>query len=155
MFVKCDKLTDLPWKYTPRNDFCVWFETSKFAFPLILGEIVSDPRQGKDRFRMLLQAVALARAIFALRKAGSAQYPFIVAVYLTQNMTAERYIVMKVRSEEPDKVVHRFSINAILFIFLRFLSPRKYLILLKKMVLLPSSARCTTSHLYSNPLLIN
>ena len=155
MFVKCDKLADLPRKYTPRNDFCVWFETSGFAFPLILGEIVSDPDKGKDRFRMLLQAVALARVIFALRKAGSTQYPFIVAVYLTQDMTAERYIVMKLRSEEPDKVVHRFNNNAILFIFLRFLSPRKYSILLRQTVLLTSSARCTTSHLYLNPFLIN
>ena len=109
MFVKCDEMADLPRKYTPKHDFCVWFETSRFALPLILGEIVSE----KGRFFMLLQAVALARVIFALRKAGSTQYPFIVAVYLKQNMTAERYIVMKVRLEEPDEVVHRLSINTI------------------------------------------
>jgi hypothetical protein len=118
MFIKCDVMADLPRKYTPRNDFCVWFEKSKsfkFALPLIIGEVVSEKNE-KDRYRMLLQAVALARLVFALRKSGATKNPFIIAVYLTKYMTAERYIVMKLHSDF-DEVVHRLSINAILFIF--------------------------------------
>jgi hypothetical protein len=114
MFVKCSAMADLPRKYTPKNDFCVWFEKSgRFALPLIIGEVVSF-KDEKDRYRMLLQAVALARLIFALRKSGSTEQPFIVAVYLTRSMTADRYIVMKLHSGS-DEVVHRLSINAILF----------------------------------------
>ena len=142
-------MADLPRKYTPRNDFGVWFDKFGFSLPLILGEIVSFSNE-KDRYRMLLQAIALARLIFTLcnRKSGSTKHPFIVAVYLKQSMTAERYILMKLNSES-DEVVHRLSIITILFTFLRYLFPRKILILLKKMVPLISNARCTTSNLCS------
>jgi hypothetical protein len=120
MFVKCDAMAELPRKYTPKNDFCVWFEKSgSFALPLIIGEVVSFPSE-KDRYRMLLQAVALARLTFALRKSGSTEHPFIGAVYLTRLMTAERYIVMKLHSGS-DEVVYQLSINSIFLIFLRFL----------------------------------
>ena len=120
---------------------------------LIIGEIVSF-KDEKDRYRVLLQA--LARLVFALLKSGSAENPFIVAVYLTRHLTDKRlgYIVMKLHSES-DEVVHRLSIKAILYIFLTFLFRARNLILLKKMMLLFSSARCTTSHPLSNALSIN
>ena len=83
--VPCDAMVDLPYKYTPKNDFCVWFEKfGSFALPLIIGKVVSF-RSGKDRYHtMLLQAVALAQLTFALRKSGSTEHPFIVAVYLSR-----------------------------------------------------------------------
>jgi len=60
-----------------------------------------------------LQSVALARLVFELRKSGSTEHPFIVAIYLTKKMIVERYIVMKVEKlapksdskEKPDEVV--------------------------------------------------
>ena len=114
MFIKCGGMAELPRKFTPRNDFCVWFQKSgSFALPLILGEVVSFPNE-KARYRMLLQGIALARLIFALRKSGSTEHPFIVAVYLARRMTVKRYILMKLHSES-DEVVHRLSINAITY----------------------------------------
>ena len=96
-------MAKLPRKYTPKNDFSVWLERSGFTLPLIIGEIVSFLNE-KDRYRMLLQAVALARLVFALHKSGSTKQLFIVAIYLTRDMIAERYIVMKSHAES-DKVV--------------------------------------------------
>ena len=87
---------------------------------------------------MLLQAVALSRLIFALCKSGSTERPFIVAVYLTRCLTAEGYIVMKLHWSS---MIHRLSNNTILYILPRFLFPTRDLILLKKMVLILSSAR--------------
>lgn len=98
-------MADLPLKYCPRNDFCVWFERERgsVALPLVIGEIISQLNE-KDRFRMLLQAIALARLVSELRKSKSKIQPFIVAIYLTGDMVAERYIVMK-EGATSDKVV--------------------------------------------------
>jgi hypothetical protein len=104
MFVKCDAMADLPRKYSPRNDFCVRFKTSEVTLPLVIGEVVSF-RDEKDRFRMLLQAIALARLVSELRKPGSTEHPFIVAIYLSKEMIAERYIVMKSRAESDEVVL--------------------------------------------------
>ena len=110
MFIKCDTFANLPQKYTPKNDFCVQFEKPEsFALPLIIGEVVSEKVE-KGRYRMLLQAIALARLVFALRKSGSTEHPFITAVYLTKDMTAEIYIVMKLHSDS-DEVVHRLRVS--------------------------------------------
>jgi VIT1/CCC1 family predicted Fe2+/Mn2+ transporter len=101
MFVECEALANLPQKYFPRNDFCVWFQRERsgnFALPLIIGEIISHSNE-MDRYRMLLQAVALARLISALRS-DSTEHLFIVAIYLTKDLAAERYIVMKSRSSD-------------------------------------------------------
>jgi hypothetical protein len=110
MFVKCDAMAHLPRKYTPRNDFCVWFKMSEsvqVTLPLVIGEVVSF-RDEKDRFRMLLQAIALARLVSELRKPGSTEQLFIVAVYLTKELTAERYIVMKCRAGSEEVVLQHY-----------------------------------------------
>jgi hypothetical protein len=105
MFVKCDGMANLPRKYVPKNDFCVWFKRwGRSALPLVIGEVVSFYDE-KDRFRMLLQAIALARLIFELRKSGSTEQLFIVAIYLTKDLTAERYILMKSRAESDEVVL--------------------------------------------------
>ena len=117
MFISCKAMADLPRKYAPKNDFCVWFEKSEsVALPLIIGEVVSEIDEN-ERYQMLLQAVALARLVFKLRKPGSTGHPFIIAVYLTKFMTAERFIVMKLHSDS-DEVLHPISINAIHLIFI-------------------------------------
>jgi hypothetical protein len=105
MFIECHAMADLPLKYCPRNDFCIWFERERgsVALPLVIGEIVSQQNE-KDRFRMLLQAIALARLVSEIRKPKSKVQPFIVAVYVTGDMVAERYIVMK-EGASSDKVL--------------------------------------------------
>jgi hypothetical protein len=105
MFIECHAMGDLPLKYCPKNDFCIWFEREggSIALPLVIGEVISHQDE-KDRFRMLLQAIALARLVSELRKSKSEVQPFIVAIYVTGDMVAERYIVMKVGTTS-DKVV--------------------------------------------------
>lgn len=79
----------------PASDFSVWFR--ELDLPLIIAEVIPE-RSEQDRYRMLLQAIALARLVFYLRRPESATHPFIVAIYLTANLNAERYIVMKTGS---------------------------------------------------------
>jgi hypothetical protein len=100
LFIVCKNMSDLPRRYNPSSDFSIWFQ--RFSLPLIIGEIISGKDQ-QDRYRMLVQAVALARVVFALTKPDSAP-PFIVAIYLTEEMVAERYILMKKPVAEPDQV---------------------------------------------------
>ena len=98
-------MAKLPGKYSPRNDFCVWFKKrGSVGLPLVIGEVVSCPNE-KDRFRMLLQAIALARLVSELRKSESTEQLFIVAIYMTKELTAERYIVMKSRAESDEVIL--------------------------------------------------
>lgn len=92
LFLSCPVMSGLPLKCTPRSDSSVWHQ--KLDSPLIIAEVISIKNE-QDRYRMLLQAIALACLLFELRKPNSGAHPFIVAVYLTATMTAERYIVMK------------------------------------------------------------
>lgn len=91
----------LPRKYTPKSDISVLLQ--ELDLPLIIGEIVSQTNE-QDRYRMLLHAIALARLVVELRRPESTARPFIVAIYLTANLTAERYIIMKTEEVVPEKV---------------------------------------------------
>ncbi|KDR73207.1 hypothetical protein GALMADRAFT_724722 [Galerina marginata CBS 339.88] len=91
LFVSCPTMSTVPRKYTPVSDFSVWFRN--LDLPLVIAEVI--PERSEDRYRMLLQAIALARLVFYLRRPESAAHPFVVAIHLTANMIAERYIVMK------------------------------------------------------------
>ncbi|TDL13329.1 hypothetical protein BD410DRAFT_847064 [Rickenella mellea] len=72
-------------KYFPKNDF--WLAPDK-GRPRILGEVVSD-KQERDRIRMLLQcAVAARTANLFEQQQGSV----VMAIYLTNDYTAERYL---------------------------------------------------------------
>jgi hypothetical protein len=98
MFFKCGAMADLPRSRSILNKMTSASGSKKSpeALPCLwaLGEVVSRQNE-KGRFRMLLQAIAMARLIFALYKLGFTEHPFIVPVYLTPELTAERYNVMK------------------------------------------------------------
>jgi len=53
---------------------------------------------------MLLHAIALARPVVELHRPESTACPFIVTIYLTMGLTAERYIIMKMEKVMPEKV---------------------------------------------------
>ncbi|KIJ05250.1 hypothetical protein PAXINDRAFT_103854 [Paxillus involutus ATCC 200175] len=96
---------DLPWqfpiflntedeptwcKFTPKSD---WSITSpNFLCPFVICEVVSI-RSEADRWRMLVEAIPIARAGYQLMKRRSSRDFFVVAIYLRANLTAERYIV--------------------------------------------------------------
>ena len=75
-------------KYRPKSDCMV--TSISFLCPFIISEVISN-EQETDRHRMLLQAIATAQAGQYLMKTG--ERFFVVAIYLTANLTAERYIV--------------------------------------------------------------
>ena len=91
----------LPRKHTPKSTFSVLLQ--ELDLPLIIGEIVS-PTKEQNRYRMLLHAISLARLVVELRGPESTARPFIVAIYLTASLTAERYIIMKTEKVVPEKV---------------------------------------------------
>ncbi|KAG5638069.1 hypothetical protein H0H81_002037 [Sphagnurus paluster] len=95
LFISCPAMSDIPWTYTPASDFSVWCE--KLNLPLIIAEVVSK-KEKQDRYRMLVQAISLARLAFQLRRPGSTAHPFIVAIYMTDVMIVERYILMQIES---------------------------------------------------------
>lgn len=84
----------------PKSDLSVTVQD--FLCPLMLCEVVSDPDE-RDRWRMLVQAIAAARVGYCLEKRHMPDKPFfITAVYLRGVMTAQRYIVMQM--DETGKV---------------------------------------------------
>lgn len=85
-----------------------------FLFPFLISEVISQGDE-RDRYRMLLQAIAVARAGQYLMRAGAPMRFFVVAVYLRANLTAERYVVTtesdtnterEDRTEPRQKVCH-------------------------------------------------
>jgi len=65
-----------------------------FLCTFLISEVVSDGYES-DRFRMLLEAIAVARAGQYSTRQG--QF-FVVAVYLWANLIVERYVVANVGS---------------------------------------------------------
>jgi hypothetical protein len=63
-----------------------------FLFPFLISEVISQ-RNEQDRYCMLLQAIAVARAGQYLMEADAPMRFFVVAVYLRADLTAERYVV--------------------------------------------------------------
>jgi len=66
----------------------------KFEIPFVISEVVSDKGEA-DRCRMLVEAIALARAGQFLLQSGSKKRFFVVAIYVDADMVASRYIVMQ------------------------------------------------------------
>jgi len=89
MFISSFAAPDNWRKFTPNSDFSVI--SKAFLCPFIIAEIVSQP-QGKDRFRMLVEGLAAVRAGQYLLKSNTRKF-FVVAIYLTANLRAERYIL--------------------------------------------------------------
>ncbi|KAG5650424.1 hypothetical protein H0H81_012315 [Sphagnurus paluster] len=95
LFVSLSAMSELPRKYTPASDFSVWFR--QLSLPLIIAEVVPK-KEKQDRYRMLVQAISLARLAFHLRRPGSTAHPFIVSIYMTAGMIVKRYILMQTES---------------------------------------------------------
>ncbi|KIJ58017.1 hypothetical protein HYDPIDRAFT_190913 [Hydnomerulius pinastri MD-312] len=78
-------------KFTPKNGFMV--TSTSHSIPFLISEVIPNSNE-QDRYRMLLQAVATARAGCFLMKHNSMKKFFVVAIHVTNELTAERYIVM-------------------------------------------------------------
>ncbi|KIJ59603.1 hypothetical protein HYDPIDRAFT_33043 [Hydnomerulius pinastri MD-312] len=79
-------------KFTPKSNFMV--SSDAYCIPFVISEVISDKSQSV-RYRMLVQAIATARAGRFLLKNGAQGKFFVVAIYLRKHMVAERYIVMQ------------------------------------------------------------
>ncbi|KAG2134466.1 hypothetical protein DEU56DRAFT_809215, partial [Suillus clintonianus] len=78
------------YQFHPRSDLIVSSPLS--CFPFLFCEIISQ-KEEEDRYRMLLQAITVARAGQFLMGDGAPKPFFVVAIYLRANLTAERYVV--------------------------------------------------------------
>ena len=65
----------------------------QFEIPFVISEVISDKKE--DRCKMLVEAIALARAGRFLLRSGSKKRFFVVAIYVDAGMVASRYIVMQ------------------------------------------------------------
>ena len=75
--------------------------SSLHQIPFVICEVISDPYQS-DRFRMLVQAAALARTGQLLLRSTSRKKFFVVAIYVDAKMIVSRYIVMKTESGDSE-----------------------------------------------------
>ncbi|OJA13562.1 hypothetical protein AZE42_13275 [Rhizopogon vesiculosus] len=96
IFLSTEHQPDSWCQFRPRSDFMV--SSRLFLCPFLISEIVSQDDEA-DRYRMLLQAIAVARAGQYLIRHGSPMRFFVVAIYLRANLTAERYIVTNIGPE--------------------------------------------------------
>ncbi|KAI5992897.1 kinase-like domain-containing protein [Pisolithus albus] len=96
-------------KYTPKSNLVVSSAGHLIPFFVSVISMASE----EDRFRMLLQAIAVARAGKKLLKNTSERNFFVVAVYLSEKMVASRYIVMQTGrdAEDPDRVYQRKAVS--------------------------------------------
>lgn len=89
MFISSLEAPDSWRKFTPNSDFSVI--SKAFLCPFIIAEIVSQPQE-EDRYRMLVEGIAAVRAGQYLSKSPAHRF-FVVAIYLTADLHAERYIL--------------------------------------------------------------
>ena len=88
-----------------------------FQIPFVISEVISQKNES-DRFRMLVEAIALARTGQYLLKSNSKRKFFAVAIYVDARMVVSRYIVMQTGDSEKkpvsvnDIVVLSYSRNA-------------------------------------------
>jgi hypothetical protein len=62
-------------------------------------------KKEEDRYRMLLQAIAVARVGQFLMVDGAPKPFFVVAIYVCANLTAERYVITNTTPTEEGEVV--------------------------------------------------
>ncbi|KAG1794435.1 uncharacterized protein HD556DRAFT_1370351 [Suillus plorans] len=89
-------------KFSPASD-CMVSSTS-FLCPFMICQVVSQ-RSESDRFRMLVQGIALARVGQCFMPSG--EKFFVVAIYLRENLTAERYIVTQPGADRKVFIVQK------------------------------------------------
>ncbi|KAL4062964.1 kinase-like domain-containing protein [Scleroderma citrinum] len=92
LFLHSNTDSNVFFKFTPRSDFGVVYR--EYLCPLVISETISQKKES-DRWRMLLQAIAAARAGHFLMRRGTEKHFFVVAIYLRATLEAERYIVMQ------------------------------------------------------------
>ena len=102
IFVSQALTPDLWEKYKPNSDLSVI--SPGFLCPFVICEVISQTDK-EDRFRMLLQGVAVVRVGNYLMKSGSKRPFFIVAIYFTNMLVAERYIMIQVEPDDPKSKV--------------------------------------------------
>ncbi|KAG1789319.1 kinase-like domain-containing protein [Suillus plorans] len=78
--------------------------STSFLCPFMICEVVSQ-RSESDRFRMLVQGIALARVGQCFMPSG--EKFFVVAIYLRANLTAERYIVTQPGADRKVFIVQK------------------------------------------------
>ncbi|KAG1734454.1 uncharacterized protein EDB91DRAFT_1250976 [Suillus paluster] len=93
IFLGTPDLPDARCKFRPRSDFMVL--SPKFLCPFLISEVVSQEKE-EDQYRMLLQAITVARAGQYLIRKGAPVHFFVVAIYLRANLTVERYVVANI-----------------------------------------------------------
>lgn len=114
-----------------------------FLCPFLISEVVSQ-KDEQDRCRMLVQAIAAARAGRYLIREGAEIQFFVVAIYLRANLTVERYVVANIGQGMQ---VCRSCRGFIFFPHgkIRFTLPRKISTLPRQMVQSHSLAKCIIS----------
>ncbi|KAN0081576.1 hypothetical protein V8E55_009200 [Tylopilus felleus] len=100
IFVDTSSTINVCRKFTPRSDWMVI--SPQFRIPFIISEVISNKKQN-DRWRMLVEAIPLARAGQFLLKPTSKKTFFVVAIYVTADLVASRYIVMPTEGGDAKK----------------------------------------------------
>jgi hypothetical protein len=93
IFLTTEGQPDAWCQFRPRSDLMVSLRS--FLCPLLISAVVSQNDEA-DRYRMLLQAIAVARAGQYLIRQGAQIQFFVVAIYLKANLIAERYIIANI-----------------------------------------------------------
>lgn len=88
-------------RYTPRSDFSLGL--TYLIVQLIIAEIVSENNES-DRYRMLCQAIVATRVAKYLLKESSDTF-VLMAIYVTRNFVAERYLVSQTNSSMEVQIV--------------------------------------------------
>ncbi|KAG1728288.1 uncharacterized protein EDB91DRAFT_1228495 [Suillus paluster] len=104
IFLGTPDLPDARCKFRPRSDFMV--SLPKFLCPFLISEVVSQEKE-EDRYRMLLQAIAVARAGQYLIREGAPVHFFVVAIYLRADLTVERYVVANIGPQRQISIAQK------------------------------------------------
>jgi len=100
--------TDAFYQFHPKSDFGVVHP--EYLCPLVISETNSEENES-DRWRMLIEAIAAARAGHFLMKSDAEEHFFVVAIYLRRSLEAERYIVMQTSADEGNPVQIALPLN--------------------------------------------
>lgn len=100
-------------KYFPRYDWAMIHQ--EYLFPFVISEVTSQ-KDESDETRMLIQAMALARVGEYLMDAESKETFFMVAIYLSDDLEARRYI-LKPQNKEKGKGVIYLQLFSLFYLF--------------------------------------
>ncbi|KIM53127.1 hypothetical protein SCLCIDRAFT_459901 [Scleroderma citrinum Foug A] len=102
LFIRRRDNTNALCRFYPRSDFGV--AHPEYLCPLVVSETFYEENES-DRWRMLIEAIAAARAGHFLMKSDAEERFFVVAIYLRRSLEAERYIVMQTSADEGNPVL--------------------------------------------------